>query len=204
VLDQLTRQRIGDTTDRLVAEYDGVFARATVERVVEDSVERLGHVSVTTYVPVLVERFARDRLRAAAQAEGLLAKSHPVVLFVCAHNSGRSQMAAALARRVSEGRIESRSAGSDPASTIEPTVIAALAEVGIDVDLEFPKPLTDEVVRSADVVVTMGCGEACPVIDGPRYIDWPIADPAGRDLAAVRAIRQDVSDHVLNLLEELL
>jgi arsenate reductase (thioredoxin) len=159
---------------------------------------------VTQHLPLLTERFARQRLRASAQAQGLLAKTRPVVLFICAHNAGRSQLAAALARHLSQDRIDALSAGSDPAGAIEETVVAAVAELGIELAFEFPKPLTDEVVQAADIVVTMGCGDACPVLPGPRYRDWPIADPAGQDLAGVRRIRLDIADHILDLLKELL
>ena len=113
-------------------------------------------------------------------------------------------MAAALTRHVSEGRVDVMSAGSDPASAINDAVVEAIAELGIEMAFEFPKPLTDEVVRAADVVVTMGCGEACPVLAGPRYLGWAVADPAGQDLATVRRIRHDIADHVLDLLKELL
>ena len=133
------------------------------------------------------ERFARQRLRAAALAEGLIPKTRPLVLFVCVQNAARSQIAAALARHVSQGRVEAISAGSDPASAIGANAARAIEELGIELAFEFPKPLTDDVVRAADVVVTMGCGDACPVLAGPRYLDWPIADPAGQDLDTVRA-----------------
>jgi arsenate reductase len=126
------------------------------------------------------------------------------VLFVCNHNAGRSQMAAALTRHISQGHVEALSAGSDPASAIDGVVVEAIAELGIALAFEFPKPLTADVVRAADVVVTMGCGEACPVLPGPRYLDWPIADPARQDLDTVRRIRLDISNHVLDLLKELL
>lgn len=200
----LTRARLSGTIDRLTAEYAGVFSRDTVERVVEDSVLRLGNVTVSWHLPLVVERFARERLRACAQTRGLVPRPHPVVVFVCAHNAGRSQMAAALARHVSGGRVEARSAGSDPAAVIERAVAEAIAELGIAMAFEFPKPLTDEVLAAADVVVTMGCGGACPVVAGPRYQDWPIADPAGQSLTVVRRIRQDIANHVLDLLKELL
>jgi arsenate reductase len=203
-LDQVTRRRLAQITAALAAEYDGVFSPATVERVVADSLQRLGNATITLHLPLLTERFARQRLRAVAHVDGLLPKPHPVVLFVCAHNAGRSQMAAALARHVSEGEVEALSAGSDPASAIDGTVVEAIAELGIEPAFEFPKPLTDDVVRSADVVVTMGCGDACPVLPGPRYLDWRIADPAGQDLDTVRRIRLDITDHVLDLLKELL
>jgi len=203
-MDQVARQRLEHVTAALAAEYNGVFSLSTVEGVVADSLERLGLTTVFAHLPVVTERFARQRLRAAAQADGLLTKTRPTVLFVCVQNAGRSQMAAAIARHVSQGRIEVMSAGSDPASAIDGTVVQVMSELGIEMGFEFPKPLTDEVVRAADVVVTMGCGDAGPVHPGRRYRDWNICDPAGRDLDAVRAIRIDIADHVLDLLTELL
>lgn len=204
LMSQALQRRLRAIAARLVEEYDGVFSRETVEAVVADSVERLVPITVTTHLPVLIERFARQRLKAAAQADGLIAKPSPVVLFVCTENAARSQMAAAIARHVSEGRVDALSAGSDPASVINHAVVEAIAELGIEMAFEFPKPLTDEVVRAADVVVTLGCGDRCPVHPGPRYLDWAVPDPAGQDLATVRAIRQDIADHVLDLLKELL
>ena len=203
-VDQILRRRLSALSERLATEYDGVFSRETVDRVVTDSLERLCPITVFAHVPVVTERFARQRLRAAAQADGLIPKTKPLVLFVCAHNAGRSQMAAALARHVSEGRVDAMSAGSDPASAINSAVVYAIYELGIDISLEYPKPLTDEVVRASDVVVTMGCGEACPVYPGPRYLDWHVDDPAGQDLATVRRIRETIAVHVLELLKDLL
>jgi arsenate reductase len=127
----------------------------------------------------------------------------PEVLFVCVHNSGRSQMAAALLQRRAGGLVHIRSAGSDPAEQINPTVVDALAEVGIDVAQELPQPLTDEVVRAADAVVTMGCGDACPIYPGKRYEDWELPDPVGRDLDEVRTIRDEIDRRVQSLLSEL-
>ena len=127
----------------------------------------------------------------------------PEVLFVCVHNAGRSQMAAALLDHYAEGRVHVRSAGSAPADEINPDVVAAMSELGIDVSKEFPKALTDEVVRAADAVITMGCGDACPVYPGKRYEDWEIDDPAETDLGGVRRIRDDISDRVRGLLAEL-
>jgi arsenate reductase len=132
-----------------------------------------------------------------------VAKALPEVLFVCEHNSGRSQMAAALAHELSNGQVAVRSAGSHPTDKINPTVVEAMSEVGIDVRMEFPKPLTDEVVQAADVVVTLGCGDACPVYTGKHYEDWAVADPAGQPLEVVRRIRYDVHHHVTDLLEQL-
>jgi arsenate reductase len=202
--DPSLQRRLCAVVGRLAAEYDGVFSRGTVERVVQDSIERLGAITVTVHLPLLSERFARQRLRAVALAQGLIPKPRPLLLFVCVQNAGRSQMAAALARHVSQGRVEAMSAGSDPTSAIGANAAWVLEEIGIELALEFPKPLTDELVRAADVVVTMGCGDACPVFAGPRYLDWPIADPADQDLETVRMIRQDIADHVLDLLKELL
>jgi protein-tyrosine-phosphatase len=125
------------------------------------------------------------------------------VLFVCVHNAGRSQMAAALAMLRSEGRVEVLSAGSDPAERVNPTVVAAMAELGVDLGGAAPKPLTDEAVRAADVVVTMGCGDACPVYPGKRYEDWQLDDPAGRDLEAVRRIRDEIDERVRRLVADL-
>ena len=126
------------------------------------------------------------------------------VLFVCVHNAGRSQMAAGLVRLRSAGRIRVRSAGSAPASEINPAVVQAMAEVGVDLSEEYPKPLTDQAVRAADVVITMGCGDACPIFPGKRYEDWVLDDPAGQDLAAVRAIRDEIDARVHQLVAELL
>ena len=127
----------------------------------------------------------------------------PEVLFVCVHNAGRSQMAAGLVKLRSEGRIQVRSAGSDPAEVINPAVVEAMDEVGVDMSNEFPKPLTDEVVRAADVVITMGCGDACPVYPGKRYEDWALGDPAGQDPETVRRIRDEIDRRVETLVAEL-
>ena len=128
----------------------------------------------------------------------------PEVLFVCVHNAGRSQMAAALLDHHAHGRVRVRSAGSEPADRINPAVIEALAEWNLDVTQEFPKPLSDEVARAADVIVTMGCGDACPVYPGKRYLDWQLDDPAGKPLDLVRVIRDAIDGRVRALLDELL
>jgi len=128
----------------------------------------------------------------------------PEVLFVCVHNAGRSQMAAALVRLHSAGRIQVRSAGSDPAEVLNPAVVEAMEEVGVDMSEEFPKPLTDVAVRAADAVITMGCGDACPVYPGKRYEDWALEDPAGQELETVRRIRDEIDARVRTLVGELL
>jgi arsenate reductase (thioredoxin) len=135
--------------------------------------------------------------------EGHDRSGRPAVLFLCVHNAGRSQMAAGWARHLSGGAIDVYSGGSEPASQINPAVVTAMAEVGIDITDEFPKPWTDEVVRVADVVITMGCGDACPIYPGKRYEDWEFDDPAGQGLGSVRPIRDQIRDRVETLLASL-
>jgi len=132
-----------------------------------------------------------------------MTKEVPEVLFVCVHNAGRSQMAAGLLAQLAAGRVHIRTAGSDPAAEINPAVVEAMAEVGVDLSKEFPKPLTDEVVRAADAVITMGCGDACPIYPGKRYEDWELEDPQGKDVETVRRIRNQIGERVLALLDEL-
>ena len=201
--DPITLRHIEKLTESLVDDFIGVFSHETIERYVSESVDLLGGARFSDFVPVLSYRFARERLKALAQAEGIVTKEQPEVLFVCVHNAGRSQMAAGLVRLRSGGQIHVRSAGSDPADTINPAVIEAMAEIGVDMSEEFPKPLTDEVVRAADVVITMGCGDACPIYPGKRYEDWALEDPAGQDLDAVRQIRDDLDGRIRILVGEL-
>jgi len=139
-----------------------------------------------------------------AQEPDAVTQHQPEVLFVCVHNAGRSQMAAGLVKLRSQGRIHVRSAGSDPGEQVNPAVVEAMEELGVDMGEEFPKPLTDEAVRAADVVITMGCGDACPIYPGKRYEDWELDDPAGRDLETVRRIRDELDRRVRNLIGELL
>ena len=158
---------------------------------------------VPAFVVILTERFARERLEALAQLQGRRMPDIPEVLFVCIHNAGRSQMAAALLDHHGRGRVHVRSAGSAPADQIHSNVAAAMAEIGLDVSTAFPKPLTDEVVRAADAVVTMGCGDACPLYPGKRYLDWELPDPAGKPPEQVRPIRDEIDRRVEALLAEL-
>ena len=144
-----------------------------------------------------------DRLTALVRVQGAIVSDVPEVLFVCVHNAGRSQMAAALLDHHAHGRVHVRSAGSTPAVEINAAVRAAMDEIGIDLSTAFPKPLTDDAVRAADVVITMGCGDACPVYPGKRYLDWDLTDPAGKGLDAVRPIRDDIDARVRALLDEL-
>jgi protein-tyrosine-phosphatase len=203
VLDPATRRHVDKQVDDLAHEFDGVFSRETVERFVDESLAGLSRARFADYVPVLIHRFARERLRALGQAEGTIAKDVPEVLFVCVQNAGRSQMAAGLMAYRSAGTVHVRSAGSEPGEEINPAVVEAMSELGIDFGEEFPKPLTDEVVRAADAVITMGCGDACPIYPGKRYLDWELEDPAGKDLETVRAIRDEIDARVQGLLAEL-
>ena len=138
-----------------------------------------------------------------AHVEGSIVKDVPEVLFVCVHNAGRSQMAAALLDHYAEGRVHVRSAGSTPADEINPAVISVMDEMGVDLSKEFPKPLTTEVVEAADVVVTMGCGDACPIFPGKRYLDWDLPDPHGKPVEQVRPIRDEIARRVRALVDEL-
>jgi protein-tyrosine-phosphatase len=203
-LDPITRQHVEKAADALQDEFAGTFGRETIARYIAESVDLLGNSSVSVFVPVLAHRFARERLKALGQADGLIVKEQPEVLFVCVHNAGRSQMAAGLVTLRSEGRIHVRSAGSAPGESINPLVIEAMAELGIDLSTAFPKPLTDEVVRAADAVITMGCGDACPIYPGKRYEDWALDDPAeAESLDSVRVIRDEIDSRVRALVAEL-
>ncbi len=204
VLDPVTQRHVDQAAARLTDEFKGVFSEETIARYIAESLDLLGDSRINVFVPVLAHRFTRERLRALAQVEGKLAKDAPEVLFVCVHNAGRSQMAAGLVKLRSEGRIHVRSAGSDPTDRINPAVLEAMQEIGVDMTEEFPKPLTDEVVRAADVVITMGCGDACPIYPGKRYEDWTLDDPAGKDVETARRIRDEIDVHVRRLIEELL
>ena len=203
VLDPLTQHHIRQAADALAGEFAGIFSRETIERYISESLDLLGNARINVFVPVLAHRFARERLRALGQSEGMIVKEVPEVLFVCVQNAGRSHMAAGLMNYRAQGAVHVRSAGSDPAEEINPAVEAALAELGIDLGEEFPKPLTDEVVRAADAVITMGCGDACPIYPGKRYLDWELEDPAGKDLETVRTIRDEIDSRVRGLLAEL-
>jgi protein-tyrosine-phosphatase len=200
----VTRSHVEKAAEALQDEFAGTFSRETIARFLAESVDLLGDSKINVFVPVLAHRFARERLRALGQAEGLLAKDQPEVLFVCVQNAGRSQMAAGLVTLRSGGLASVRSAGSDPAEVVNPLVAETMAEVGVGLADAFPKPLTDEVVRAADVVVTMGCGDACPIYPGKRYEDWEVADPANATSHdEVRAIRDDIDARVQHLLGEL-
>ena len=199
-IDLVTRGHLERGLEGLEEEFSGVFSAETIERYMVESLAELPAARIKNFIPLFVHRFARERLRALGQVEGSIAKDVPEVLFVCVQNAGRSQMAAGLLDTLAAGRVHVRSAGSEPAERINPNVVAAMAEVGVDISKEFPKPMTDEVVNAADAVITMGCGDACPIYPGKRYEDWEVDDPDGRSLEDVRAIRDDIQGRVEELL----
>ncbi len=187
---------------RLAERYRGTFGRETIERYVTESHELLSASNPTTLTGSRTADFATGRLDALARSKTPPADA-PEVLFVCVENAGRSQIAAGILRQLAGNRVLVRTAGSAPVSGVRTTVVAALDEIGISLGGEFPKPLTDEAVRAADVVVTMGCGDACPVYPGRRYLDWDLEDPVGKSLETVRVIRDDIEVRVRDLLAEL-
>jgi arsenate reductase len=188
----------------LQKDFVGVFGTETIERFLVTSYDEFAsRLSNDTYLPMFAERFARERLSALARVEGKSDDHRPVVLFLCTHNAGRSQIALGYFRALAGDNAVAWSGGSEPGDHVNPAAVAAMAEVGIDISGEFPKPWTDEVVRAADVVVTMGCGDACPVFPGKRYTDWELTDPNGLDVAAVRPIRDEIKTRVEALLAEL-
>jgi protein-tyrosine-phosphatase len=201
-LDQ--QQTVRSVTSRLESTFTGTFGSETIQRFVIDSLEQLTPTAtVTTYLPLLAEKFAKERLRALARTENATLGLVPGVLFLCVHNAGRSQMAAGWLRHLAGDGVMVWSGGSEPASQINPAAVDAMAEVGIDITDEFPKPWTDEVVRAADVVVTMGCGDACPLYPGKRYEDWELSDPADMDIDGVRVVREQIRERVEELMASL-
>ncbi len=197
-----------DYLRRLSAElsekFSGVFAAETVERYVLESYTGLLRTStVKAHLAGNTARFATDRLTALAQAKGAFEHAVPEVLFVCEQNAGRSQMAAVLTNALSGGAVHVRSAGSAPAHELNPSVVSVIAELGLDLSEAFPKPLTDDVVQAADVVITMGCGDACPVYPGKRYHDWALEDPADLPIDDVRRVRDQIRSNVVAMLAQL-
>jgi arsenate reductase len=187
----------------LAERFRGTFSAETVERYVAESHDLLSSESPAPLLGSRIAAFATLRLDALARS-GRAHRSVPEVLFVCVQNAGRSQLAAGILRQLAGDRVLVRTAGSAPAGAVRATIVTALDEIGVPIGGEFPKPLTDEAVRAADVVVTMGCGDACPVYPGRRYLDWDIEDPVGKPLAGVRVIRNDIDERVRALLAEIL
>jgi arsenate reductase (thioredoxin) len=190
--------------ERLKKLFAGHLNTETIERFMNDSLDMLlERATTSTWIPLLAERFAKDRLRALIRLESEAETLNPSVLFLCVHNAGRSQMAAGWMRSLAGDAVDVFSGGSEPADRVNQAAVDAMAEKGIDISGEIPQPWADEIVRAADVVVTMGCGDACPLFPGKRYIDWELDDPAGKTLEQVRPIRDDLEQRVRALLAEL-
>lgn len=194
--------KVVDTVSRrLVARYDGIYSSETVQRVLCES-QKIFEFGGLSKVEALsrMESLAADRLDCAARVSGILKKTRPEVLFVCIHNSGRSQMGAGILRHYVGDRVNVRSAGSSPSGSVDEGVRRGLEEIGVSIAGEFPKPLTDEIVRSADFVITMGCGDACPVYPGKAYMDWEISDPQGQPISLIRTIRDEIEKRIIETL----
>jgi len=201
-LDQQVALRTAAT--RLAKEFAGTFNTETIERFLNSSYDEFaGRATVLNFLPLLAERFAKQRLQALARIEGKSADGTPLVLFLCTHNAGRSQMALGFFTHHAGGHAVAWSGGSEPGEQVNRAAVDAMAERDIDIAQEYPKPWTDEIVQAADVVVTMGCGDACPYFPGKRYEDWVLEDPAGMDVADVRPIRDEIERRVLVLLDEI-
>jgi arsenate reductase (thioredoxin) len=189
---------------RLQTEFGDMFGVETIERFLHSSYQQFAnHATIANFLPLLAERFARQRLRALAKVEGTSNDGKPIVLFLCTHNAGRSQMAMGFFTHLAGDAAVAWSGGSEPGNEVNPAAAQAMAEVGIDISGEYPKPWTDEIVQAADVVITMGCGDACPVFPGRRYEEWVLDDPAGQDVDGVRPIRDDIEERVRRLLTDL-
>jgi arsenate reductase len=194
---------IEHSVSQLARKYAGKFDETDIRPIVKESFASFADAKVRTFIPVFTTRYADDRLRALAKVRGLITDAAPSVLFVCVHNAGRSQMAAGWLRHLSRGKIEVYSGGSLPGKDLNAAAVEAMREVGIDIANEFPKPFAVEIVQSADVVITMGCGDTCPIFPGKRYEDWALDDPAGLGVEAVRPIRDEIKRRVESLISDL-
>ena len=198
------RLALKTATTRLEVDFADTFGPETIERFLHSSYDQFaGRATIPNFLPLLAERFARQRLKALAKVEGKQHDGKPIVLFLCTHNAGRSQMAMGFFTHLAGDAAVAWSGGSEPGNEINPAAVQAMAEVGIDISGEYPKPWTDEIVQAADVVITMGCGDACPIFPGRRYEEWVLDDPAGQDVDGVRPIRDDVEERVRRLLTDL-
>jgi protein-tyrosine-phosphatase len=197
--------QIRQAVERLQRQFSGTLNTETIERFMNDSLDTLvDRATTSTWIPLLAERLARDRLRALVRLESDPTTLNPSILFLCVHNAGRSQMAAGWAKKLGGDRVDVFSGGSEPADQVNQAVVTAMAEVGVNISGEIPQPWADEIVRAADVIVTMGCGDACPLYPGKRYIDWELDDPFGKTVEEVRPIRDELERRVRGLLDELL
>ena len=189
---------------QLESEFVGVFNRETIEKFLASSYDQFaGHAKVINYLPLLAERFARQRLHALSRVENEPHDGKPVVLFLCVHNAGKSQMALGFMKKLAGDRAIGWSGGSEPGTSLNEHSVAAMREVDIDISGEFPKPWTEEILKAADVVVTMGCGDACPIYPGKRYLDWEIDALPGTSIENVRPVRDEIETRVRGLLTEL-
>lgn len=199
----ISPEEIEEVVDRLAADFQGIFGREEVERVVADSIVLLEDIRSAGLRIDEVRGFGRDRLLALGKLKGSLAAGTPAAVFVCVHNAGRSQMSAGWARHLAGERLLVFSGGSAPGEQVNPQAVEAMAEAGIDISQSSPQPFTDEIVRASDVVVTMGCGDACPYFPGKRYLDWELADPHDASLDEVRAVRDEIEIRIRRLLAEM-
>jgi arsenate reductase len=201
-LDQTLALKVA--AERLCLEFGDTFGTETIERFLHTSYDQFAkQAAIASYLPLLAERFARQRLQALAKVEGKALTGIPTVLFLCTHNAGRSQMALGFFQVIAGDRAVAWSGGSEPGTELNAAVVEAMGERDIDITQEFPKAWTDEIVRAADVVITMGCGDACPIFPGKRYQEWTLDDPAGQDIDDVRPIRDEIERRVRHLLDEL-
>lgn len=198
------RSMLKTAAGRLAKDFEGVFGAETIELFLCTSYGQFaGNATVVNFLPLMGERFARQRLKALARIEGKAVDDTPVVLFLCVHNAGRSQMALGWFNCLAGDQAVAWSGGSEPGGEVNPAAVEAMAEVGIDISQEFPKPWTEDIVRAADVVVTMGCGDACPVLPGRRYEDWTLDDPSGKTVEQVRPVRDEIERRVRELLASI-
>ena len=189
---------------RLEDHFEGIFNRETIQNFLASSYDQFaGNAKITNYLPLLAERFARQRLQAFSRVEGFVNDGKPVVLFLCVHNAGKSQMALGFFEKLAGDRAIAWSGGSEPGNSLNQYSVEAMTEVGIDITGEFPKPWTEETLRAADVIVTMGCGDACPVYPGKRYLDRELNALPGTSIENVRPVRDEIERRVRGLLEEL-
>ena len=204
VMTKAARISLHSAARDLHEQFRGVFGTETIENLLLSSYEELAATAtVHNWLVLGAERFARQRLQALAHAESRALGKVPSVLFLCVHNAGRSQMALGWFTHLAGDKAIAWSGGSEPVAQVNPAAVAAMAEAGIDISREFPKPWTDEFVLAADIVVTMGCGDACPLLPGKHYEDWEFDDPAGKALEEVRLIRDQIRDRVTGLLDQL-
>ena len=197
--------QLNHVAKHLHSKFHGTFGLETIEAFVTESYEDLAKTAtVTKWLTAMAERYALQRLEALAHSQDMSGRAVPAVLFLCVHNAGRSQMALGWFNQLAAGRAIAWSGGSEPGSNLNQDVVKAMAEVGIDISQEFPKPWTDEFLGAADVVVTMGCGDACPLVPGKRYEDWELEDPTGKSLGQIRPIRDEVKHQVEVLLQQIL